>query len=61
VVVELEASLEKLPEGAVLWTSGYRQRQTTGGDHMHATAESMQSALGQVLGELLRDLAATGE
>jgi ABC-type uncharacterized transport system auxiliary subunit len=61
VVVELEASLEKLPEGTVLWTSVYRQRQTTGGDHMHATAESMQSALGQVFGELMQDLAAAGE
>lgn len=61
VIVELEASLENLPEGSVLWTSVYRQRQTTGGDHMHATAESMQSALGQVFGELMQDLVAGGE
>lgn len=61
VVVELEASLERLPAGPVLWTSVYSQRQISDGDSMHATAESMRTALGQVLHALSRDLAASAE
>ena len=61
VVVELEASLERQPKGDVLWTSVYSQRQTSGGDGIHATAEAMHAALDQVLQALSRDLAASSE
>ena len=60
-VVELEASLERLPAGPVLWTSVYSQQQASGGDHMHATAEAMHTALDHVLEALLHDLSATAE
>jgi ABC-type uncharacterized transport system auxiliary subunit len=61
VVVELEASLERLPAGSVLWTSVYSQRQASGGDNMHATAEAMHKALEQVLHTLSHDLSVSAE
>lgn len=57
VIIELEASLEELPAGQVLWTSVYSQRHTSDGGDMHATAEAMQTALDQLLQDLSRDLA----
>ena len=57
----LEACLERLPAGPMLWTSVYSQRQASGSDDMHATAKAMQTALQRVLHALSSDLAASAE
>ena len=59
VEVALEASLERLPAGPVLWNTVYSQRRASDKDDMHATAAAMHTALAGVLQALQQDLAGT--
>ena len=61
VVVELEASLERLPAESTLWISTYSQRQASDSEDVHALAEAMHAALEQVLHQLAHDISATAE
>ncbi len=59
VEVVLEASLERLPAGPLLWTTTYRQRQVSNNGDMHATAAAMHTALAEILRALQQDLVDT--
>lgn len=58
VEVKMQASLQALSAGPVLWTHTYVQRQPANGTGMHATAAAMQAALTGVFRALQNDLTA---
>jgi ABC-type uncharacterized transport system auxiliary subunit len=57
VEVALEARLEHMPEGSVIWTSVYARRQPNRGNDIHATAEAMHTAMVELFQALQNDLA----
>ena len=59
VKLTLEASLEQLPAGPVLWTRRFSSSRPAGADDMHATAAAMHAALQDVLNSLQEALAKT--
>ena len=55
--VELEMEVVFRAYGSdTVWARVYQQRLTADGNDMHATANAMQEALGQVFSEILKDL-----
>lgn len=57
--VELEAVLRTVSDGNPLWTKVYHQQIASRQGDMHALADAMQQALGQIFEQLTGDLKAT--
>ena len=56
-LVSLEATLEKLPAGTVVWTKTYTAKSAAADQQMESSVQAMSLALQDILGALQTDLA----